>query len=81
MLSCGEASAPALKILFRHGAAAIIVSEAALAEAVTTLASYVGPRTTPSGAAVHSGLIATPPMSPLVRSRHQREQPRPTDCD
>ena len=43
MLSCGKASAPALKILLHHDAKAIAVSEAALAEAVTTLSYHGGP--------------------------------------
>jgi diaminopropionate ammonia-lyase len=67
MLSCGEASVPALKILLRHAAMAITVSEAALADAVRTLASHDGPATTPSGAAGLAGLLTALPGSPLAR--------------
>lgn len=67
MLSCGEASAPALKILLRHAATAITVSEAALADAVQTLASHDGPVSTPSGAAGLAGLLTALPGSPLAR--------------
>jgi diaminopropionate ammonia-lyase len=63
MLSCGEASAPALKILLRHQAVAIAVSETALTDAVGTLAAYGGPSTTPSGAAGLAGLFAALPGS------------------
>jgi diaminopropionate ammonia-lyase len=66
MLSCGEASAPALKILLRHAAAAITVGEAALAAAVKTLATFDGPVTTPSGAAGLAGLVAASPGSALA---------------
>jgi diaminopropionate ammonia-lyase len=67
MLSCGVASAPALRILLRHAATAIAVGEAELAEAVTTLAACGGPATTPSGAAGLAGLLAAPPGSPAAR--------------
>jgi diaminopropionate ammonia-lyase len=67
MLSCGEASAPAVKILLRHGAAAIAVSEGGLANAVTALAECGGPATTPSGATGLAGLLAAPPGSPQAR--------------
>lgn len=67
MLSCGEASAPALKILLRHAATAITVGEAALADAVRTLALHDGPTTTPSGAAGLAGLLTALPGSPLAR--------------
>ena len=56
MLSCGEASAPALAILLRHAAAAVTVAEAALLEAPPFLLAHGGPRTTPSGAAGLAGL-------------------------
>lgn len=51
MLSCGEASAPALATLLRHDAAALAVPEAALLDAPAFLAAHGGPTTTPSGAA------------------------------
>lgn len=56
MLSCGEASAPALAILQRHGAAALTVPEAALLASPAFLAAHGGPATTPSGAAGLAGL-------------------------
>lgn len=58
MLSCGEASAPALAILRHHGAEALPVPEAALLAAPAFLASHGGPATTPSGAAGLAGLQA-----------------------
>src|SRR5579883_1140223 len=58
MLSCGEASAPALAILLRHEAAAIAVSEDGLLAAPDFLVGHGGPRTTPSGAAGLAGLRA-----------------------
>ncbi len=64
LLSCGEASAPALKILVEHGARAIAVGEAALASAGETLARYGGPATTPSGAAGLAGLLLAIPDTP-----------------
>ena len=67
MLSCGKASAPALKILLRNDAKVITVSEAELSNAVTTLSYHGGPITTPSGAAGLAGLITTLPRSPLAR--------------
>jgi diaminopropionate ammonia-lyase len=68
MLSCGLASAPALKILLRHGATAITVGETALADAVTTLAACGGPATTSSAAAGLAGLLCAPPASPPARA-------------
>jgi diaminopropionate ammonia-lyase len=67
MLSCGLASVPALKVLRRHGAKALTVGEAALAEAVTTLAACGGPATTPTGAAGLAGLLSASPGSPAAR--------------
>jgi len=58
MLSCGEASAPALAILLRHGVEAMSVSEAALNGAPDCLRAHGGPMTTPSGAAGLAGLRA-----------------------
>ncbi len=56
MLSCGEASAPAMDILRRHGAQVVTVSEADLLEAPRLLREGHGPATTPSGAAGFAGL-------------------------
>ncbi len=56
MLSCGEASAPALAVLLRHEAKAVTVPEAALMKAPTLLLQHGGPATTPSGAAGLAGL-------------------------
>jgi diaminopropionate ammonia-lyase len=67
MLSCGVASAPAVKVLLRHSATAITVGETALADAATTLAACGGPATTPSGAAGLAGLLAAPPGSQPAR--------------
>jgi diaminopropionate ammonia-lyase len=64
MLSCGQASVPAVKLLLRHGAKAVSVGEPALVDAVTTLADCGGPATTPSGAAGLAGLTAALPGSP-----------------
>lgn len=68
MLSCGEASAPALAILLRHGAAAVVVPEAALVEAPTFLSAHGGPATTPSGAAGLAGLRQALADPALARS-------------
>jgi diaminopropionate ammonia-lyase len=59
MLSCGEASAPALAVLRRTGARALTVSEVDLSDAPRVLAGFGGPATTPSGAAGLAGLIAS----------------------
>ncbi|MGB9369546.1 MAG: pyridoxal-phosphate dependent enzyme [Xanthobacteraceae bacterium] len=56
MLSCGEASAPAMDILRRHRARVATVSEADLLEAPRLLREGGGPATTPSGAAGFAGL-------------------------
>jgi diaminopropionate ammonia-lyase len=56
MLSCGEASAPALEILRRHSAQVVTVSEADLMEGPRILREGGGPATTPSGAAGLVGL-------------------------
>lgn len=58
MLSCGEASAPALAILRQHGAGLVTVGESDLCEAPDILAAHGGPATTPSGAASLAGVIA-----------------------
>ncbi|TCZ63935.1 pyridoxal-phosphate dependent enzyme [Roseicella aquatilis] len=59
MLSCGEASAPALAVLQRHRAAAIRVPERTLDEAPALLHGCGGPRTTASGAAGLGGAMTT----------------------
>jgi len=56
MLSCGEASAPAMDILRRQGVDVVTVSEADLLEAPRRLRDGQGPATTPSGAAGFAGL-------------------------
>lgn len=58
MLSCGEASSPALAILQRHRAQAVTVSEDQLAAAPRLLQDADGPATTESGAAGLAGLAA-----------------------
>ncbi|MBS0559658.1 MAG: pyridoxal-phosphate dependent enzyme [Proteobacteria bacterium] len=57
MLSCGEASAPALAILRRHAATVVAVSEEALIEAPRLLAACGGPASTASGAAGIAGAM------------------------
>jgi diaminopropionate ammonia-lyase len=56
MLACGEASAPALAVLLRHGVEALEVAETALRAAPAFLRAHGGPATTPSGAAGLAGL-------------------------
>jgi diaminopropionate ammonia-lyase len=58
MLSCGQASAPALQILMRLRAVAIGVDEAALQTAIVSLHQAGDLATTPSGAAGLAGLLA-----------------------
>ncbi|SFU66580.1 diaminopropionate ammonia-lyase [Methylobacterium sp. 174MFSha1.1] len=58
MLSCGEASAPALAVLRRHGARVATVTEVELRRAPGILAEAGGPATTPSGAAGLAGALA-----------------------
>ncbi len=58
MLSCGEASAPALDLLLRHRVAAITVPEPLLDEAPAVLQACGGPRTTPSGSTGLAGAMA-----------------------
>jgi diaminopropionate ammonia-lyase len=57
MLSCGEASAPALAVLRRCGAQAVAVSEADLLAAPALLRATGGPATTASGASGLAGLV------------------------
>lgn len=56
MLSCGEASAPAMEILLRHGARVMTAPEAELIDAPRLLRAGGGPATTPSGATGFAGL-------------------------
>ncbi|WP_258045406.1 pyridoxal-phosphate dependent enzyme [Mesorhizobium sp. NBSH29] len=56
MLSCGEASAPALALLLKHAATAMAVSEDALEQAPDILRTTGGPPSTPSGCAGLAGL-------------------------
>lgn len=63
MLSCGLASATALKILLRNEAVGITVGEAVLTEAVALLRAHGGPATTATGAAGLAGLIAARPAT------------------
>jgi diaminopropionate ammonia-lyase len=58
MLSCGEASAPALAVLRRHRVEVVSVSELVLDEAPAVLCACGGPSTTPSGGAGLAGVIA-----------------------
>jgi diaminopropionate ammonia-lyase len=58
MLSCGKASASALRILLRRDARALAVTEASLGDAPTFLSAHGGPRTTATGATGFAGLRA-----------------------
>ena len=58
MLACGEASAPAMAVLRRLGARAVVVPEAALDDATRLLREQGGLATTPSGAAGVAGLLS-----------------------
>ncbi|MBL8828242.1 MAG: pyridoxal-phosphate dependent enzyme [Planctomycetaceae bacterium] len=68
MLSCGEASAPALAILQQQLSEAIAVDEPALHAAVHELPHYGGPATTPSGATGLAGFLACA-MDETLRTR------------
>lgn len=70
MLSCGLASAPALKILQRHGARSIVVSEDELERAVGVLRNAGGPDATASGAAGLAGLLRVAGRAEL-RAEHR----------
>ena len=72
MLSCGEASAPALALLQRHGARAMAVSERLLAEAPDLLRRDGGPATTASGAAGLAGLALARAAGEYGLSRQSR---------
>jgi diaminopropionate ammonia-lyase len=58
MLSCGLASAPALRTLRRWGAVSLPVTEEQLLGAVERLSALAGTPSTPSGAAGLAGLLA-----------------------
>jgi diaminopropionate ammonia-lyase len=58
MLSCGEASAPALAVLRRHRVEAVSVAEPVLDETPALLRAGGGPSTTSSGGAGLAGVIA-----------------------
>ncbi|WP_265270763.1 pyridoxal-phosphate dependent enzyme [Sphingomonas lycopersici] len=70
MLSCGLASAPALRILQRHRAQSVTVDEQALDAAVAIMIASGGPHTTPSGAAGLAGLLWIAAQAPL-RARYR----------
>ncbi len=58
MLSCGEASTPALRVLQRHDARVVTVTEDTLIAAPHLLRDHQGPPTTPSGGASLAGVMA-----------------------
>lgn len=68
LLSCGEASAPALVVLQRREAEAVAVTEAELEAAPGFLAAHGGPPTTPSGACGLAGLRHV--MADPAHARH-----------
>jgi diaminopropionate ammonia-lyase len=65
MLSCGEASAPALARLQALDVEAMTVTEDSLHEAVKTILAHGGPATTPSGATGFAGLLTALESSTL----------------
>jgi diaminopropionate ammonia-lyase len=65
MLSCGLASAPAIRILQSAGATSVRVDEDRLLAAVDALREIAGVETTPSGAAGLAGLLQLAPQSEL----------------
>lgn len=70
MLSCGLASVPALKVLQRHDARAVVVDEDQLHDAVATLGRSPGLATTPSGAAGLAGFLHVA-ANHALRAAHQ----------
>ncbi|HEY0967837.1 MAG TPA: pyridoxal-phosphate dependent enzyme [Opitutaceae bacterium] len=68
MLSCGEASAPAVTRLRAVSASSIVVSESLLADAVAQLVEQGGPASTESGAGGLAGLLAAQPGSSAAQS-------------
>jgi len=73
MLSCGIASAPALEILLRHNAKSVIVDEAELSMAISTLQQATGLQTTASGAAGLAGLLHVA-RSEKLRAQYNLDQ-------
>lgn len=69
MLACGVASAAAIRTLRMHGARALAVDDARLAQAVDALLQAGGPATTPSGAAGLAGLLHVAD-EPALRADH-----------
>ena len=57
MLSCGEASAPAMAVLRGLGARVVTVDEDTLEQAPGVMREHHGPASTPSGAAGLAGLL------------------------
>lgn len=73
MLSCGLASAAALRVLLQHEVRSVVVDdETELLRAVDVLRDVGGPDTTPSGATGLAGLLHVA-SSVSLRSEHQLE--------
>jgi diaminopropionate ammonia-lyase len=70
MLACGVASAPALHILRKHSVDSVLIPEAELKIAATSMQSFGGPQTTPSGAAGLAGVLRVAARAEL-RASHQ----------
>ena len=70
MLACGLASAPAIRVLLKHGATSALVAENLLQQATTRLRDVDGVNTTPSGATGLAGLLHVSSREEL-RERHQ----------
>lgn len=70
MLSCGLASAAAVRILRQHDAVSEVVSEDELHEGVRILRQTGGPATTPSGATGLAGLLHAA-RNPVLRGKHE----------
>jgi diaminopropionate ammonia-lyase len=69
MLSCGLASAPAIRILQLAGATSVVVGEDQLLAAVDTLRKFTGIETTPTGAAGLAALLQVASQDE-IRSTH-----------
>jgi diaminopropionate ammonia-lyase len=67
MLSCGEASAPAMAVLRQHKAQVVTVTEVDLERGPSFLKTFGGPDTTPSGAAGLAGLVRSIQESDAAR--------------
>jgi diaminopropionate ammonia-lyase len=70
MLSCGVASAHALRVLMRFDVQSILLSEPELLDAVNVLREAGAPETTPSGAAGFAGLLHLA-ANPVLRAACQ----------